>query len=143
MARVLVLNNYSLEDVWGEVRRGEKPDHHLFGINHFQARGFEVEIIPFKSSQFLQEINKLLKRSRFPVPLGDLDQQLRTFRALNEADLIYCPCQTQTHLLSYLRALGLIKVPIVSLAHHPLNRGRLAYLRAPFIKFLVKGVDAF
>lgn len=143
MTRVLVLNNYSLEEVWKEVQRGEKPDHHLFGLNYFQARGFEVKFIPFKNSQLLQGINNLIKQSRFPVPLGDLDQQWSTFRLMNEADLIYCPCQTQTSLLNYFRALGLIKIPIICVAHHPLNRGRLARLRAPFIKLLVNGVDAF
>jgi hypothetical protein len=27
--RLLVLNNYPLDAVWEEVRRGVKPDHHL------------------------------------------------------------------------------------------------------------------
>ncbi|WP_375495468.1 hypothetical protein [uncultured Nostoc sp.] len=141
MYRVIVLNNYPFEEVWGEVERREKPDHHLYGINYFYQRGYEVEIVPFKSSPFLQFINQY--KRKIPIPVGDIDQQWSTLRFLNHADIIYAPCQTQTYLLNYLRALGLIKIPIVSLAHHPLARGRLSWLRSPLIKLWVRGNDAF
>lgn len=143
MYRVAILNNYSFDETWREVNRHEKPDNHLYGINHFYQRGYEVEIVPFQSSQFLQHINKLLYQSKFPIPLGDIDQQWSSLKFLNRADLIYAPCQTQTHLLSYLKALGLIKIPIVSLAHHPLVHGRFSWLRSPFIKLWIRGNDAF
>jgi len=143
MPRVFILNNYPFEEVWEEVRRKEKPDHHLYGINHFERRGFEVEIIPFKSSNLFQNLNNFYKKSRLFIPVGDIDQQWSCLSRLKKADIIYAPCQTQTHFLSYLRALGLIKVPIVCLAHHPLNLGRLSWFREPFIKLFVKGTDAF
>jgi glycosyltransferase involved in cell wall biosynthesis len=143
MADILVLNNYPLDQVWDEVKRGEKPDHHLFGINYFAKRGHEVKIIPFQNSSQLQYLNRFLTRSHFPIPLGDLDQQWSTFRLLNKADLIYSPCQTQTHLLAYLRALGIIRVPIVALAYGFLNTGRLSWLRSPMMKLLFQGTDAF
>jgi len=143
MPCIFVLNNYPLEDVWDEVQRKEKPDHHLYGINYFCQRGFEVEIIPFKGSQVIQKLNNLYKKSQFLIPLGDVEQQWSLISKLNQADLIYAPCQTQTYLLSYLRALGLIKVPIVCLAHHPLDWGKLVRFREPFIKLFVKGTDAF
>ena len=143
MPRVLVLNNYSFEEVWGEVKRQEKPNHHLYGINYFHRRGYEVEIIPFKSSRLLQSINSLVSKIRLPMPVGDLDQQWSILQFLNKADLIYSPCQTQTHVLSYLRVLGLLKVPVVCLAHHPLNGGRVAWLREPFINWWIEGTDAF
>ncbi|MFM6253418.1 MAG: hypothetical protein ACKPEQ_30465, partial [Dolichospermum sp.] len=111
--RVLVLNNYPFEDVWSEVKRGEKPDHHLFGINYFHLRNYEVELVPFKNSSLLQLADKVLKKIPSLVSLGCLDQQWSCIERLNEADLIYSPCQTQTQLLSYLRTLGIIKVPIV------------------------------
>ncbi len=141
--RIFVLNNYSFEEVWGEVQRQEKPDHHLYGINHFYQRGFQVELIPFKNCHLLQKLTDIYKRTRFPIPLGDFDQQWSVLRRLNDADLMYAPCQTQTHLFSYLRALGLVKKPIVCLAHHPLNYGKLAGFREPLFKLLVKGTDAF
>jgi hypothetical protein len=141
MPRILVLNNYPFDSVWQEVKAGEKPDHHLYGLNYFAQSGYDVEIVPFQSSKLLQKLNQLLQK--FPIPLGDLDQQWSALRQLRAADLIYAPCQTQTHLLSYLRAIGLLRTPIVTLAHHPLNHGRLAWLRQPFVKLWIRGTDAF
>ena len=140
--RVLVLNNYPLDEVWEEVRRGEKPDHHLFGINHFGALGYEVRIVPFAQSQALQWLERMLTRVRFPIPLGALDRQWSGWRLLREADLIYAPCGNETTLLSYLRSIGLLSTPIVSLQHHALNRGRMASLREPWIRRQIRGTDA-
>jgi glycosyltransferase involved in cell wall biosynthesis len=143
MPRVLVLNNYSLERVWGEVRRGEKPDHHLFGLNYFHERGYDVQLVPFDQSPFWLKLDRLAAKARLLPFLGCLDQQSSAWRGLNECDLIYSPCQTQTHLLSYLRAVGLVRVPIVCLAHHPLVGGRLSQLRTLAWKLSIKGTDAF
>lgn len=142
MKRVLVLNNYSFEDTWREVLRGEKPDHHLYGINHFQEQGYEVELVPFVHSKLLQSISDFSKKT-VPVPLGNLDQEWSTIKRLPKADIVYAPCQTESHLLSYLRAIGIIRKPIVCIAHHPLNRGRLSHFRSPFVKLCVNGTDAF
>lgn len=142
MKRVLVLNNYSLESVWNEVLLGDKPDHHLYGINHFYRRGYHVELVPFQSIKFLSKFSNFLSK-RLPIPLGNLDQQLSAFQHLSQADLVYAPCQTESHILSYLRAMGLIKIPVVCIAHHPLDRGRLSYLRKPVIQLWVQGTDAF
>ena len=142
MVRVIVLNNYSFEEVWEQVDKGEKPDHHLYGINHFYQRGYNVEIVPFLSIKPLSWLSNYLNQN-FPIPVGHLDHQWSALRRLAQADLIYAPCQTESHLLSYLRAVGLVKTPIVCIAHHPLNRGRLSPLRHPFIKFWVQGTDAF
>lgn len=143
MPSIFVLNNYCLEQDWLAVKRKEKPDHVLFGINHFKRRGFQVKIIPFQDSQILQTFNNFYKNSRLPIPIGDLDQQWSVLRRLNEADIIYAACHTQTHFLNYLRALGLIKTPIICVAHSTLNPGRLAKYREPFIKLFIKGTDAF
>ena len=143
MPRVAVLNNYSFDEVWKEVERKEKPDHHLYGINYFAARGYEVDIVPFRVSQALVKLSRRLRESPIPIPFGDLDQQWSLRRHIGEADLIYSPCQMQTQVVSYLRAAGIVKVPVVSIAHHPLNRGRASRLREPFVRLFVKGSDAF
>ncbi len=139
--RVFVLNNYPLDQVWEEVKRGDKPDHHLYGINYFYERGYEVHIVPFAGMRFLQEAGHLCRY--IPVALGDLPQQSWLLARLAEVDLIYSPCQTQTDWLAYLRSAGLIKVPIVCLAHHPPNKGRLSWLRKPFLKVMIAGIDSF
>lgn len=144
MPTILVLNNYSLERVWNEVKRGEKPNHHLFGIDYFSKMGYTTKIVPYQHLGLLQKIQRFYEKTRFPVPIGDLDQQRSAFRLLEGADLIYAPCQTDTQLLCYLRASGLIKIPIVCLAHHPIVRGgRLDAFHIPFYKLFIRGCDAF
>ena len=143
MPRILVLNNYSFERVWNEVKSGLKPDHHLYGINHFAAHGYDVELVPFGPSRRLERLSALSRRVSSLVPLGDFDQQMATLRRLRPGDLIYAPCQTQTQLLCYARAAGLLRAPIVNVAHHPLSGGRLQALRQPFDSLFVRGSDAF
>jgi len=143
MHKVIVLNNYSLQDELLDVKNNQKPDHLLYGINYFYKRNFQVEIIPFEKYKFLVNANKFYIKNKGFIPIGDLDQQWSSLKSLNDVDLIYAPCQTQTHILNYFRALGLLKIPVVCLAHHPLNRGKLAKFRQPLIKLLVAGTDAF
>ena len=138
--RILVLNNYSLERVGREVAEEGKPAHHLYGADLLAAHGHRVEIIPCIE----RTRSRLLRRLLFLVPpLGDVSQQWLAWKACQRGDVIYAPCQTQTQLLSYFRALGLFRAPIVTLAHHPLQRGRLLRWRRPFLKLQLAGTDAF
>jgi hypothetical protein len=139
--RILVLNNYPFEDVWEEVRQGDKPDNHLYGLNHFHRRGYEVKIVPFRSSPWLQELDIRLRR--LPFPLGSLEQQVWALGQLKRGDLLYAPCQTQTHALSLIRRLRLLKTPMVCIAHHPFDTGRLSFLRYPYLQQVVRGTDAY
>jgi hypothetical protein len=143
MTRVLVFNNYSLENVLKEVNKKDKHDHHLYGINYFYKRGYDVEIVSYKNSKILCNLNQSIKKINPLMPLGDLDQAWSAFKELNESDLIYSPCQTQTQLLTYARAVGWLKTPVVRLAHHQLNRGRLSQLRKPLIQLSINGTDSF
>src|SRR6516165_1646854 len=143
MLRILVLNNYSLSRVTEEVKAGLKPDHHLFGVNRLPAAGFAIEVVPFHKFGFLRLVNRVLSLIRFPVAIGDLDQQFSAWLSRDNIDLVYSPCQTQTQLLSYLRALGLFHAPIVTIAHHPIDSGRLRRFRQFFVRWQIRGTDAF
>jgi len=142
MPRVLVLNNFPLDYELARLERGEIPDHVLFGINRFQELGYEMDIPPFQGSKVLQAVNKWLGRIRFPISLGNLDHQWAAWRRRDSYDIIYAPCADEINLLSYLRALGLWNKPIVNLLHHPPNRGRLTWLRTPFVRLMLRGTDA-
>lgn len=141
MPRLLVLNNYSLERVRGEVERGEKPAHHLFGIDRFAKMGFHVELIPVDEARTISQ-GILARGLRALPPVGDVRQQVAALRRLAAGDLIYAPCQTQTQGLSYLRATGLLRAPLVVLAHHPIHRSRWPW-KAPFLRLQLRGTDAF
>jgi glycosyltransferase involved in cell wall biosynthesis len=140
--RVLVLNNYSFETVWKEVKQGLKPANHIYGIDFLEQEGMKIILVPFKKNSFLLKLSKWLERV-LPIPLGDLDQQWSAWKMRKEADIVYSPCQTQTWVLSYLRALGFFKKPIVAVAHHPFDKGRLSPFRRPFLRWSFAGTDAY
>jgi hypothetical protein len=143
MSRILVLNNYNLTTVWDEVRQGLKPDHHLYGLNYLEQAGHSVEVIGDTLNDNLANIDELLRASHFPIPVGSLEQQSQILQKLDSADLIYSPCQTQSWLLLYLKALGFIDKPIICVAHHPIETGRGQFLRRPFICSALKASTAF
>lgn len=131
--RILVLNNYSFERVAAEGRAGDKPAHHLYAVDRLEREGYEVELCPFDE--------RPRGPSRLPIPIGDLAQQRYAWKRMKGVAAIYAPCQTQTQLLAYARAVGLVKTPMVVLLHHPLDRGRAARLRRPFNRLAVQGAD--
>ncbi len=143
MSRVLVLNNYSLERVCQQVRCGDTPDHHLYGINHLQDLGYEIKVVPDSESRAIHALARFLRAIRCPIPMGALDRQWSAWRLLQEADLVYAPCGDELNSLAYLRAAGMLKTPLVAVQHHALNRGRLSSLREPWINLLIRGIDAF
>jgi len=142
--RLIVLNNYDLTRVETEVARGEKPAHHLFGLDALRRAGWSIEIVPQDAgAHLLRWADGWLARSRWPVPLGSLAQQYAAWRQLRRGDVIYSPCQTQSHLFGYARALELGRFSLVTLAHHPLRQGRLQQWRNPFLRWQLAGTAAF
>ncbi|MEL6943453.1 MAG: hypothetical protein AAFO82_12355, partial [Bacteroidota bacterium] len=145
MAKIFVLNNYSLERVWQEIRDGKKPNHHLYGVNYLEQAGHEIVLVPFDESKrhWLTRFSKFWKKTKLPIPLGDLYQQLYVLERAKRQDIIYAPCQTQTALLSYWKAMGLLRAKIVVVAHHPPIRGSFRAIRQFFFRWELAGTDAF
>ena len=144
MPRLIVMNNYSFERVWGEVIRGEKPAHHLYGIDVLQRAGWKIDVVPVGgSAKWIRCLERILAVLRWPVPLGDLAQQWQAWTGVTRADVIYAPCQTQTKIFAYLRALGLLGTPLVAIAHHPPVTGRLTRLRRWCFSWETRGTDRY
>jgi glycosyltransferase involved in cell wall biosynthesis len=141
VARIIALNNFDLQATREAVAAGGVPDHLLYGLNHFERMGHEVQVVPYHRSRTLQKTSHAMHRS--PIPLGDLEQQLAVLRMARRADLIYSPCQNVGQLLGYLRAVGVLKTPIVWVVHHPLDLGRLKRPRRPVMRALLRGLDAY
>jgi hypothetical protein len=139
--RVLVLNNYSLDRVWAEVRRGDKPAHHLYGVDLLQEAGYEVHILPLHEKSAPEFLSKAMQR--FGSVLGNVRQQWEAWKVRRGFDMIYAPCQDQTQSLGYLRALRLFELPILVVAHHPLIRGRFSLVRRLLARWQLRGTDAF
>ncbi|MEM8528874.1 MAG: glycosyltransferase [Bacteroidota bacterium] len=145
MAKIFVLNNYSLERVWQEIRDGKKPNHHLYGVNYLERAGHEIVLVPFDESKrhWLTRFSKFWKKTKLPIPLGDLYQQFYVLKKAEKQDIIYAPCQTQTALLSYWKALGLLRTKIIVVAHHPPIRGSFRAIRQFFFRWELAGTQTF
>ena len=113
--KVLYYNNFSTAILWREWQEGVSPEHHLWGVPGLQRRGLEVDVLPFEGAEWLKRLSKRLKL------LGDLDQQLRVLRVASQYDVIFCGCQHDALFLGLLRALGMLKTPVVVTMHHMVN----------------------
>jgi len=140
-SRALILNNYPLDRVLREVEIGETPEHLLFGVNSLISAGIDPVYLPYPAEGPWSLFQDFLRRLRLPLELGDLQQQILALRLSKSADIIYAPCGTQTHLLQYLRAIGLFNLPIVTLLHHPFPQGRLDALRTWQRLLFIRGAD--
>jgi glycosyltransferase involved in cell wall biosynthesis len=139
--RILVVNDYSLNDSWLDARERRSPFHFLYGVDHLQSNGFEVEMVTEDWSRWLAAIDRHVD-SHLHTAFGSIDRQVAASAYLNRVAAIYSPCQTQIQTLTYLRALGIIRVPIVQLAHHPLVRGRFGRLIRPLVRGMLRGLAA-
>jgi glycosyltransferase involved in cell wall biosynthesis len=139
-SRILVVNDYPLADSWRHVKHGISPSHFLYGVDHLERRGHHILDVSGTWSRSLASLDRHLERS--PLHLGSLDLQAAALPRLDEADVIYSPCHLRIHLLCHARALGILRQPIVWLAHHPVERGRLAPARRSLLRHLLRGASA-
>lgn len=140
MPRILIVNDYSLVDSWRDVREGRSPGHFLYGVDHLEAEGFDLTILSEERSRWLAALDRRI--GRLGVPFGSVDRQVAAWGLLDRVDAIYAPCQTQIQTLTYLRALGIVRAPIICLAHHPLVRGRLGRAIRPLTRLMLRGLSA-
>lgn len=128
--KVLFINNYPMDKAWRDWEKCEYPAHHLWGITHLSRHGIECDILAYERYSLLDKIGKSFK-------ISYLDQQVRVFFKAFKYDVIYSACGNNTFFLALLRALGLIRTPVIALIHHPV------YL-SPFRKKLfAAGHDKF
>ena len=142
MPKIIVVNNYSFDWDIEQIKHMKKPDQTAFGINYFREWGYDIVFVTQTTSSKLIRFNKIINKVS-PAELGDLGQQFKVVNELNNADLLYDASGTQIHLLAYMRAMGFLQVPIVSILHKSLQPSRFKNLKKLFIISYVKGVDAF
>ena len=141
MNTILILNNYDIGSFAED--RLPFPDQFYYGINYLYKRGDKIVVPGENRRRLLSMIESINRRLRLHIPLGDLSQQWNMLPELRSADLIYSPCDSVAQVLCYLRALGLIKIPVICLAHHPPLQGSASFIRRPWVKLALHGVSAF
>ena len=110
--KILLLNNYDLIPIKKEWDIDGESGHQLWGMTQLDRYGIETDILPYRDRKF-QFIKKISQKIKI---LGDLDQQFRVIKQINEYDLIYSGHYFTTSLLSLLRKLKILKQPLISIA---------------------------
>jgi glycosyltransferase involved in cell wall biosynthesis len=106
--RVLFLNDYPMGKARELNRQGLYPSQHLWGMAEIEQ--FGITPVYFPDETWLGEPS----RYKFSI------QQLQAWLDDQGCDAIYSACQFNTWLLARLRRLGLLRIPLVTLVHHPL-----------------------
>ncbi|ARV61298.1 hypothetical protein BZZ01_24165 [Nostocales cyanobacterium HT-58-2] len=132
--KVILLNNYSMTAQWEQWEREnyQYPSHHLWGATTLPKHGIDVDILLWEKYSFLKKISYKIKI------LGDLDQQVRLLLEKHDYDIIYSANQGCTYLLAILRAIGLLKKPVVTVQHQSFQKNIWSFL---FIKFILSRYD--
>ena len=140
--KVIVLNDYNLQRDYKNYKVGKLPGHLIFGLHKFNHLGFDTELVKLWEPGFSYHLDNWLIKHKPIIPIGRIETQVKTLQKINEADAILCLKETESHSLHYLRALNFIRVPIITLVHHPQNIGRFNWLRIPVNYCWHKGADA-
>lgn len=134
-----------MDKIHQEWLNGKSPGHYMFGkIDLEKKPDFIVDILPFEKYPFLNKVGKLLK-------INFLDQQIRVLFKIKKYDLIYAPFPLDnTRLLTLLKYLNIIKIPIIVLGHQNLyekpdkpkriDLKKIFLLEYEMILFLSKGL---
>lgn len=137
MVKVLLVNNYSMENAYSLWKIGKSASHHLWGKIELEKKGnVEMIIFPHEKNVLLNKIGKFFG-------INHLDQQIRVLGNLNSFDILYAPYSTSnTKLLLFLKLLGILRKPIVITLHRPILRMNSSnWLSKKFTKKLLLTYD--
>ena len=111
--KVLLVNNYSMENAYSLWKNGKSGSHHVWGKVELERKGnIKMEIFRHEKFRFLNKLGKM-------IGMKHLDQQVRVLGHKNY-DILYAPyALANTSLLVLLKWLGLYKKPIVATIHQP------------------------
>jgi hypothetical protein len=104
--RILFVNSYGGRAGWEDIKKGAAAPHHLWGMLELVRMGYEVAI-----AEPLAHFRRHLRS--FPHDLSLL-KVARTW--LGSDDLIFC-AHTLLYYLPFLKSLGALKCPMVSLTY--------------------------
>lgn len=107
--KVLLIADYPLDEIQRLNQQKKFPAWHLYGQNHAHEFGVQMDILPFKKFDWLKKLSKTIT--------GDLDQQFRVLALLSKYDAIYAMINGPVTGLCFLRKKGLLKKPVIILAH--------------------------
>ncbi|MGB5941994.1 MAG: hypothetical protein WBG71_03870 [Leeuwenhoekiella sp.] len=113
--KVIFINAYPMDIALKQWKKGLYPGHHLWGVNEIEKRGkMFFKVLKHEKYKWLNRLGSLFDIEHF-------DQQIRTIWELRQNDAIYAPYAGEnTKLIIILKALGLIRKPVIIVIHQPL-----------------------
>ena len=114
--KIIQLTDHPVSDLYEKIKAGEDIDRHntLYGYDVLKESGCElIEVSGYKKTY----LNKVLNGIAFRLGHPHFLLQLKCLRKLRRADLIYCHFLQMTTFLSLLKRIGLLKTPVLSIAH--------------------------
>jgi glycosyltransferase involved in cell wall biosynthesis len=140
--KIIVINDYNLHKDYENFKIGKMPGHLIFGLHKFKEFGFETELVKLWEPGPLFHLDNWLIKHKPIIPIGRTETQVKTLQKIKDADAILCLKETESYSLHYLRAMQVIRIPIITLVHHPQNIGRMNWLRKPLNYCWHRGADA-
>ena len=140
--KILLLNDYNLHEDRVRHANGRLPSHLIFGLDEYPQFNLDFELIRLWEPGIFYELDNFFIRNRPYIPIGRIETQFKVLRKLNGVDAILSLKETESSLLNYLRAIGYLKIPIVTLVHHSQDIGRFNKWKSPIFKLINQGSDA-
>jgi glycosyltransferase involved in cell wall biosynthesis len=114
--KVLQLTDQEVETVYSRILNGEDIDRHnlLYAYDALVESGMSVVVVSnYKRNIFTRIINGI----GFRLGFTHLVLQLKCLTKLRGVDVIYCHILQLTPFLSLLKRIGLLRIPVVAVAH--------------------------
>ena len=114
--QIIQLTDHSVREIYSKIKAGADIDRHntLYGYDALKESGWEVtDISEYRNTFFNKALNGVFFRLGYP----HIVLQLKCLSKLRHADIIYCHFLQMTSFLSLLKRIGILKTPILSIAH--------------------------
>lgn len=112
--RLMLVNNYSMENAYDLWEKGISGSHHVWGKVELERRGSVAVSI------FTHEKYPMLNKLGNMIGVKHLDQQVRLLAHAGDYDILYAPYSlSNTKFLILLKFLGLYRKPILITVHQP------------------------
>jgi glycosyltransferase involved in cell wall biosynthesis len=133
--KIALINNYDMRSIaMSRQQEGlNAPAQHLWGLIGLPEHGIQADVVDFQQFSFLKKLSDKIKL------LGDLDQQLKLLFKQNRYDAVYSAHHLSTLLLSALRHIGILRIPLVAIAYQAPRSH--SFIWTWFVRIMMGGND--
>lgn len=113
---IIQLSDLPIEEVYNKIQLKEDYERHnvLYGYDVLKESQWNILTISNYKKTFL---NRVINGIGFRFGYTHLVLQLKCLKQVHKADLIYCHILQLTPLLSILKKIGILKIPVIAISH--------------------------